>query len=437
MSSSPASLDDWLSLIESRHPLGANGIELGLERVRQVSQQLQQQPWCPVITVAGTNGKGSTCAMLEKILGCAGYRVGLYTSPHLLHYNERIRIAERPISDAALCDAFARVEGARQASDTQLTYFEMGTLAAWECFAAEHVDVIILEVGLGGRLDATNIHDSDCAIITTIDIDHAEQLGHTRAAIAREKAGILRAAKVAICADPDPPATLLQHAAELGTHLKVLGKDFGYLSPEPLQWQFWIRQGEAIKRRSGLSYPALRGPSQLSNASAVLAALEALNQSLPVAMQDMRRGLLEVELPGRFQMLPGRPGIVLDVAHNPQAIQNLADNLGAHAQNYYRHTWAVFGMQRDKDIDQAIAIIKPRVDHWLPCSLPGARAATAQELMARLEAAGIEDAHPFDDAADAFALAQEQAGENDRILVFGSFLTVAAVLRHLDQHPRP
>ena len=432
----PDTLSDWLVWLEAQHPQGAAGIELGLDRVRAVSRALEQRQNVPVITVGGTNGKGSTCAMLEKILGCAGYRVGLYTSPHLLDYNERVRIDGAPASDAALCASFARVEAGRQkAGGIALTYFEVGTLAAWECFAAANVDVIILEVGLGGRLDAVNIYDADCAIVTAIDIDHSEYLGDTREAIGFEKAGIYRADKPAICCDPQPPQSLIDHANAIGAPLKLLGRDFGYQHQE-LQWQFWLRKGEETSRRSSLAFPGLRGPIQLQNASGVLAALDALAGQLPVAMQDIRRGLLEVELPGRFQMLPGRPAIVLDVAHNPQAARVLAENLGAQGQAYYPATWAVFGMMRDKDIAAVVAALKRRIDHWLPCTLAGPRAASARELGEILQREGAATSPPlFDSPAAAFQYAREKVGEDDRILVFGSFITVAAVMRVLREAP--
>lgn len=437
--SRPDDLAGWLTLLESRHPQGASGIELGLERCQRVAAALNQpinQPMpCPIITVAGTNGKGSTCAMLESILRAAGYRVGLYTSPHFIDYVERIQIAGQPISEEALCQAFNRVETARLAAgDTPLTYFEAGTLAAMECFLADKLDVIILEVGLGGRLDATNIYAADCAIVTTIDIDHSDLLGTTREAIGFEKAGIYRAGKTAICADPQPPQTLIDHANAIGAKLRLIQRDFGYQPQDQLQWQYWscASPEEQPKKRSGLAYPALRGPVQLQNASAALAALDALADHVPVAMQDIRRGLIEVELPGRFQMLPGRPTYVLDIAHNPQAIQLLADNLGGRGQGYYKHTWAVFGMLRDKDIAQVFERLRGRIDHWLLCDLTGPRAAKASELAALLTASQPEASHwEFTSVDEALQLAQEQAGENDRILVFGSFLTVAAAIRVL------
>jgi len=410
-------LAQWLAHIERQH---AQPIALGLDRVREVSRRLGQRQHCPVILVGGTNGKGSTCAMLERILLCAGYRVGLYTSPHLIDYNERVRIDGRPADDAALCEGFARVEAAR--GDVTLTYFEYGTLAAWEVFSSRPLDAIILEVGLGGRLDATNIYEPDVAVVTGVDLDHMDYLGPTREDIGREKAGIFRAGKPAICGDAQPPASLLEYARSLGTDLQLIGRDFGYERQEG-QWQFRGRLG----KRSGLAWPALRGAMQLANASCALAALDTLRDRLPVAMQDIRRGLLEVELPGRFQVLPGRPTLVLDVAHNPQAARVLAENLGNMA--FHPTTWAVFGMLRDKDVAGVIAALKPRVDVWLPCSLDGPRAASADFLATALATAGCRVGGRFANPAAALAQAQAAAGEGDRILAFGSFLTVAEVLR--------
>lgn len=413
-------LDQWLAYIERQH---VRPIDLGLERVAVVKERLGQRQAVPVITVGGTNGKGSTCAMLERILRCAGYRVGLYTSPHLRRYNERVAVAGRPASDEELCAGFARVEAAR--GDTPLTYFEFGTLAAWEVFAASGLDAIILEVGLGGRLDATNLYDADVAVVTTVDLDHMDYLGPTREHIGFEKAGIFRPGRPAICGDDDPPQRLREYAIGIGADLQVLGKDFGYLRQEG-QWQFWGRAG----RKSGLAFPALRGVRQLANAACVLAALDALRDRLPVAMQDVRRGLLEVELAGRCQVIPGRPAVVLDVAHNPQAARALADDLSG--QGFYRATWAVFGMLADKDIAGVVRAMKPRVDHWLPCSLAGPRAASAERLAAILAEEGVAGPLPcFADPRQAFRQAQESAGEDDRIVAFGSFLTVAEVMESL------
>ncbi|MFA7268999.1 MAG: bifunctional tetrahydrofolate synthase/dihydrofolate synthase [Sterolibacterium sp.] len=426
----PETLADWLVHLEAQHPRGAAGIELGLERVQAVSRTLGQRQDVPVITVAGTNGKGSTCAMLESILGCAGYRVGLYTSPHLLDYNERVRIGGVAIDAAALCEGFARVEAAR--GTAALTYFEFGTLAAWECFADAGVDVIVLEVGLGGRLDAVNIYDADCAIVCTIDIDHTAYLGTTREDIGFEKAGIFRSGKPAICADPAPPQRLRAHAECIGAKLRLIGSDFGYLRGET-DWQQWLWRRERIVRYSGLPHPGLRGPAQLQNASGALAALEALHESLPVTLEQIRGGLRETRLAGRFQILPGRPTVVLDVAHNPQAARVLADNLDFQAkENACRaQTWAVFGMLRDKDIDAVVGALLGRITHWLPCTLSGPRAASADELAGVLASQGVRPCRRFASPSEAFRHAQENADEDDRIIVFGSFQTVADILREL------
>ena len=424
---SDKSLDGWLAHLEALHPRGSAGIELGLERVAAVKARLGQRETCPVVLVGGTNGKGSTCAMLERILLAAGYRVGLYTSPHLLHYNERVRVNAVAASDASLCAAFSRVERAR--GDVALTYFEFGTLAAWEVFAAAELDAIVLEVGLGGRLDATNVYQPACAIVTGIDLDHMDFLGTDREAIGREKAGIFRAGVSAICGDPSPPRSLTAYAEQIGAGLQVMGRDFGYWRQQQ-QWQYWARcaDGEAI-RRGGLAFPALRGERQLANAACALAALDALHPHLVVTMTDICQGLSAVELPGRFQVLAGRPTVVLDVAHNPQAARALAANLGD--TNFHCNTWAVFGMLADKDIDGVIDALSERVTHWLPCTLEGRRAASADFLAGRLRAKGMNVADRFFSPAEALAWAQENADEDDRILTFGSFLTVAAALKIL------
>ncbi|KAA3649866.1 MAG: bifunctional tetrahydrofolate synthase/dihydrofolate synthase [Proteobacteria bacterium] len=413
----PGDLAGWLALIEARH---GQRIELGLTRVAAVRDAMGLASDAVVITVAGTNGKGSTCALLEAICLAAGYRVGLYTSPHLMRYNERVRINGFEVDDATLAAAFAQVEAAR--GQTHLTYFEHGTLAAWACFADAALDVIILEVGLGGRLDATNIFDADCAIVTSIAMDHMEYLGDTREAIGREKAGIFRAGRPAICADPQPPETVAAVAAEVGAPLQISGRDFGF-SGDRTQWAFW---GPGVKR-GGLAYPALRGANQLLNASAVMAALEAIRDRLPVPMQAVREGMMLVELPGRFQTLPGQPAVVLDVAHNPQAVGVLAENLAN--MGYYPETWAVVGMMADKAVEASLARIQNRVDHWLPASLPGPRGLSADDLADRMTAAGIAVGEArYASPADAYRAARAAAQDGDRIIVFGSFLTVADAL---------
>lgn len=442
MPTASSALADWLDFLEALHPQGVAGIELGLARVAAVKARLNQQvaETGPVILVGGTNGKGSICAMLECTLLRAGYHVGLYTSPHLLHYNERVRINGVAVEDKLLTAAFSKVQAAR--GGAALTYFEFGTLAAWEVFAAASVDVVILEVGLGGRLDATNVYEPACTIVSTVDIDHTAFLGPDREAIGFEKAGIFRPGVPAICGDAEPPASLMAHAAKLGAPLQIMGRDFGYLKQDN-QWLYWGSNGQQATtlvgektpqknqqiRRGGLAYPALRGENQLRNAACVLAALDTLHAVLPVAMKDIRQGLLEVELAGRFQVLPGQPVVVLDVAHNPQAARVLANNLLQMA--FHPKTFAVFGMMMDKDIDGVVDALRDRVTHWLPASLAGRRAASADFLAERLRAKGLTVVDSFTSVADALLAAQEQAGEGGRILAFGSFLVVAAALQAL------
>ena len=420
----PATVDAWLAYLETLHP---KAIALGLDRVRAVAVRLGAAITCPVITVTGTNGKGSTCAMLEAILRTAGYRVGLYTSPHLLRYHERVRIVGADATDAQLLAAFNAIEDARlDALDAQgmpvaLTYFEFGTLAALWLFAQAGLDVLVLEVGLGGRLDAVNIVDADVAVMTSIDIDHVDYLGSTREAIGREKAGIFRPGCPAVCGDPNPPASVVAAAAAIGAPLLVAGREFA-ATAEGTQWRYRGPRGE----RFGLPFPALRGAYQLGNAATVLTVLALLHERLPVSGGALREGLLTVVLPGRFEVLPGRPTIVLDVAHNPHAACALAGALGD--MGYHPETIAVCGMLADKDIAGVIAAMRPRVDRWLVATLPGPRGAQATQLAEVLVGAGVERSavRTFDAIGDAFAAARAQAGEADRIVVFGSFLTVAA-----------
>ena len=402
-------LAQWLEFIERQHP---KTIALGLDRVSQVFDRLNVALGCPVITVAGTNGKGSTCAMLESMLRMGGYRTGLYTSPHLVQYNERVRIAGVEAGDELLAASFEAVEAAR--GDTPLTYFEYGTLGALWAFAQENVESLVLEVGLGGRLDAVNIIDADCAVLTSVGIDHVDYLGPDRESIGREKAGIFRPGRPAVIAEPDLPSTV---AAAPGVHYWI-GRDFGYVDQQS-QWSYWGPAG----KRGGLAHPALRGAVQLRNASAAMCALELLRDRLPLGMQDIRRGLAEVELPARFQVLPGKPQVILDVAHNPQAAQTLASNLAS--SGFAPETIAVCGMLRDKDIGGVLKALAPRITRWHLASLQGPRAASAQEL------AQFVAGECFASPAEAFAAALGRAGENDKIVVFGSFLTVGEVLAWL------
>ena len=425
MQNLPTTLPDWLAMLETRH--SETQINMGLDRVQAVKARMQLAFTCPVIMVAGTNGKGSTCAMLESVLLRAGYKVGLYIKPHFLDFNERARVQGELASDEQLVASFNAVEAVR--GDTPLTYFEFTTLAILHLLSQSTLDVAILEVGLGGRLDAVNVIDADVAIVTSVDIDHTDYLGDTREAIGFEKAGIFRAGKAAICSDPVPPQSLIDHAAAIGADLWLMGRDFNY-SGDKQQWNYGGRE----QRRNSLAYPSLRGANQILNATAVLAALEVLRLKLPVGAQEVRTGLVTVELPGRFQVLPGRPSVILDVAHNPHAAAALNQNLGN--MGYHPYTYAVFGSMHDKDIDGVLAAMSEHVDHWCLAGLPSPRAATASELAAKVQIM-LEDKPDssehtvsiFDDPAQAFANAMSRAGENDRIVVFGSFLTVAGVMK--------
>ena len=421
-------LSEWLAYCERLHPAV---IELGLERVRAVAERLQLRFDCPVFTVAGTNGKGSTCAMLEAILLQAGYRTGLYTSPHLIHFEERCRIRGQSIDAAELVACLEQVEAAR--GEVSLTYFEFTTLAILQAMARAGLDAVILEVGLGGRLDAVNIIDTDCALITSIDIDHAALLGDTREKIGFEKAGIMRAGKPAIVSDPVPPQSVIEHAQAIGADLWLLGRDFNYQGNNPQQWA-WAGRG---RRYSGLGYPTLRGANQLLNASGVLAALDALRTRLPVTAQAVRNGFGLMDLPGRFQVVSGHPVVILDVAHNPHAVAALAQSLDAMGSFLMTH--GVFGAMADKDIPAILRQMDPLIDRWYFTDLPTPRAAKAQDVQAlwrsitqRAGAASELFASPM----QAFHAAAARVQPTDRIVCFGSFFTVGGVLEqgvpHLD-----
>jgi dihydrofolate synthase/folylpolyglutamate synthase len=413
-------LQDWLAHCEQLHP---RAIELGLERSRAVAGRMGLRFDCPVITVAGTNGKGSTCAMLEAIALQAGWRTGVYTSPHLVDFEERCRIHGEIVSASDLVPHFERVEAARR--EISLTYFEFTTLAIMSLMAASRLEVAILEVGLGGRLDTVNIIDPDCAVITSIDLDHMELLGPDRESIGREKAGILRDGRPAVVSDPVPPHSVVARAAEIGADLWLLGRDFNF-SGDQQQWS-WAGRG---RRYAGLAYPALRGANQLINASGALAALESLRSRLPVTAQAVRNGLAMVELPGRFQVVAGQPTLVLDVAHNPHSVAALAANLDA--MGFYPTTHAVFGAMADKDLGPMLRKMGPLVDRWYFTDLDTPRAAMAVDLLARWQAqetrkdvAGSTHANPM----EALRAAAAAADPADRIVAFGSFYTVGGVLR--------
>jgi len=410
-------LPEWLAHIERVHP---RAIEMGLDRVAAVRGALKLEPAFPIFTVGGTNGKGSACAMLEAILDHAGYHAGCYTSPHLLRYNERVRIRRTEATDEDLTRALAAVDAAR--GDIALTYFEFSTLAAMWLFAERRVDVAVLEVGLGGRLDAVNAFDADCALVMSVALDHMDYLGGSREDIGREKAGILRPGRPAICGDPHPPRALLDHARDIGAKLALAGRDFGF-SAEAQQWRYWGPRGE----RHALPHPVLRGDFQIPNAAACLAALDALHERLPVNASDVRTGLLTAENPGRFQVLPGRPMVILDVAHNPAAAAALGHSIARLPRA--GRTYAVFAMLKDKDIGGVVKAVAPQIDEWLVSGIEDARGADAAVVLEELARAGVlECVSAYGSVADAYHQACDKAAQNDRIVVFGSFHTVAAVM---------
>ena len=421
----PQTLEGWLAFCEQLH---SKAIDMGLERVRTVALRMGVRFDCPVITVAGTNGKGSTCAMLESILGQAGYRTGLFTSPHLVHFEERLRLLGQSVNASDLVAGFAVVEGARTqyGEEISLSYFEFSMLAIFEVMMRSTLDVVILEVGVGGRLDSTNIIDADCAIITSIDLDHMELLGPDRESIGFEKAGIMRTGRPVIVSDPLPPQSVLDRAKEIDADIWRFGHDFN-VSGDKQQWG-WAGRG---RRYSGLAYPALRGANQLVNAAGVLAALTALREKLPVTAQAVRNGLAFVELPGRFQIVPGEPHLVLDVAHNPHSVAALAANLDA--MGYFPTTHAVFGAMADKDLAPMLSKVNALVDKWYFTDLPTPRAETAFNLQSRWQAQNTRKdvtSTTFTDPMLALRAAVAAADPADRIVVFGSFYTVGGVLKN-------
>lgn len=415
-----STLSEWLSWQEKLHPAA---IDLSLDRIKRTLRQLQwRAPACPVITVGGTNGKGSTVAMLRRILSAAGYRVGSFTSPHLIRYNERITVAEQEVSDASLIAAFERIDAAR-GPDT-LTFFEFNALAALLIFESAGVDVIVLEVGLGGRLDAVNVVDADIAIISSIALDHCDWLGSDVETIGKEKAGILRRGKVAIFGARDMPSSIEIAARERGSVLNRLGRDFD-----------WHRQGDRWQWRSSktqfdeLAPPGLQGTIQLDNAAAVLAALEALTPRLPVTRAAIEEGLRTVRLSGRFQILHFGPQWILDVAHNPAAAQTLAQRLSELDPR--QPTIAVCGVLNDKDLSGILAPLENSFDHWIAVGLSGPRASPVGEFADNLHAAGLNVAACCPDVVSGCERALVLAGMQGRVVVFGSFMTVGPALQWL------
>lgn len=414
-----ATLDSWLAWLEAGR---GEHIDLGLERCREVAARLDLgRPAPVVVTVAGTNGKGSSVALLEAIWRCAGYRVGAYTSPHLLRYNERIRIAGEALADRPICDAFAAVEAARGA--VPLTYFEFATLAALSIFAAAALDVVILEVGLGGRLDAVNIVDADVALIAAIGLDHEEWLGTTREQIATEKAGIMRSGRPAVCSDHAVPQALIAHAAANGAALALLGVDFGFEVAED-SWTWWA--GSRIY--DALPPPALDGTHQYRNAAGVLAVVELLQARLPVDDEALRDGLQGVVLHGRFECMQDTCEYVMDVAHNPQAAEIFTATLTARPTAGRTH--ALIGMLRTKNHLEFLRPLIPVVDCWHFADLPGSNGARSVDLAATL-ARLAPRARPLchGSVVQAHTALLEEVSAGDRILVLGSFLTVGAMMR--------
>ena len=421
-------LNDWLAHLETAHSSGL--IDMGLARTGEVKQRMRLNPECPVVVVAGTNGKGSVCAFLTQIYKQAGFKVGTLTSPHLLRFNERIAINGESVDDETIVASFARIEEAR--AEISLTYFEFNTLAAVDIFMREKVDVMILEVGLGGRLDAVNVFDADCAVVTSIDLDHQSFLGDTIEQVGFEKAGVFRSGKPAICGQNPPPESLRRHAEAIGAELLLAGRDFGFSRLEQQQWSFHFHPqapdfSDGLKRnRNALPVPALRGAYQLGNAACALAVIECLNAELPIDIGAIKRGLLLVSNPGRFQVLPGRPLVILDVGHNPHAARALRQ--GLMALPFAEKRIAVFSMLADKDMDAVIEIVKDQFDEWYLAPLALPRGQSAQVQAQKLEAHGIGHVHGLENVAAAYHAALAGASENDRITVFGSFHTVAEVM---------
>ncbi|WP_369433377.1 bifunctional tetrahydrofolate synthase/dihydrofolate synthase [Snodgrassella alvi] len=420
-------LSSWLQHLENG--VAGGEIEMGLARVSAVRDRMGLKPVCPLIVVGGTNGKGSVCAYLTQIYHEAGYRVGTLTSPHLLRFNERIAINGEAVTDNLIVSAFEHIETAR--AEIPLTYFEFNTLAAVDVFIRQQVDVMILEVGLGGRLDAVNIFDADVAVITSVDLDHEAFLGDTVEKVAFEKAGIMRAGKPVICAQIPVPLSLSSHAAEVGADLLLLGRDFDCHKMEMQQWSYRFHpQKSSLYKdehaRHALPIPVLRGNFQLSNAACALTVLECLSERLPLDIGAIKRGLLRVRHPGRFQVLPGRPVTVLDVGHNPHAARALRRSL--IALPYAEKRMAVFSMLADKDIDAVLEIIKDQFDCWLIAPLALPRGMTIQALQEKFIQHNIAAVTAYPDVKEAYQAALSEAGENDRIVVFGSFHTVAEII---------
>ncbi len=412
-------LQDWLKWQQTLH---SQKIELGLDRIAEVANALDiLQPNYQVITVAGTNGKGSIVAILESIYHQAGYRVASYTSPHLLHYNERIRVEQKNIDDETLCKAFDLVDQAR--GEISLSYFEFGTLAAMQIFNDVQPDVAIYEVGLGGRLDAVNILNTDLAIVSSIGIDHVQWLGTTRESIGLEKAGIFRSHRPAICGEEEPPESLVKYAQELDSKLYLINKDYSYHRNENQTWSF----NSSKLNWENLPIPSLYGDTQVSNAATALMGLLSIDNKMPVTRQSVDRGLNNINLLGRFQRISNSREIILDVAHNLDSAKVMVKNL--QDLDPVAKTYAVFAVLADKDVDGIIDSVKGLIDKWFISQLDTERTLNCKKLQKILKQncpdCNVQD---YPSISEAYLAAKQAAGNSSRIVVFGSFLTVAEVL---------
>ena len=420
------SLAQWLAYIERQHP---QAIAMGLERVREVAGRMGlKRPAKKVVVVGGTNGKGSTVAFIEAVARAAGWSVGAYTSPHLLAYNERVRIDGRDATDDALVAGFEAVEVAR--GETPLTYFEYGTLAALWLFAQDELDLAILEVGLGGRLDAVNLVDPDVAVITTVDLDHQDWLGNDRETIGKEKAGIARAWKPLVLGDDDPPSSVLGHAYRIGASAVRANCDFFFEPDDAGGWR-WREVNYAVD----LPMPALAAPVQLRNAATAIAALRALD--IPMTREAIAEGIRSAHVPGRLQRFE-REGveILVDVGHNPQAARALAEWLATAAAT--GRTFAIFAALGDKDVGGVVDAIAPRIDAWFRAGLEdaGPRGAAVDAFAERLRDTPAATGARHATVAQALQAAREAARPGDRVLAFGSFFTVAAAITALGSEAR-
>ena len=430
------SLSDWLEFIERLH---SKPIDLGLERMNLMIGKMGIRFECPVFTVAGTNGKGSTCAIIESVLRAAGYRVGMHTSPHLIRFNERVLLEGKEADDALIVQALKAVNDAR--GDMTLSYFEFTGLAILKIFADAKLDAVILEIGLGGRLDAMNAIDTSCGIVCAIGIDHVAFLGSSREGIAYEKACIYRQGRPAVCTDRNPPATLLEHAAAIGAPLYVYGRDYDtHLAADGQSFELKFSDGRAAWK--GLPMPALDGSNQIQNAAGALAALALLKDSFPDFEKGIERGLKDVRLTGRFECVKPADSLGaelrIDVGHNPNAAEALAENL-RRSTGQGEELWAVFGMLADKDMQKVSAIVRPLISRWFVASLTGPRAASAAQLCEQMRQAGVDmtRVESFDHVRDALETALSDSrkalreGRAVKIIGFGSFVTVSAILEAL------